>query len=164
MTRDKVLDKDGERDILVEGAVALMFVTEDTVEQDLALVTAKIPVDLEYDGRVLRTYPEALFFDKQATPIIINYQMKGGVKTASNDIVARARLMAMHKRLGEPVLMRNYILSTPKAQTLSSDNLCDDRLDTDLAHIARAISDGYAVPPTICPLGLSCKFFLECYY
>lgn len=162
--QSKRLDKAELDGILVDGAVTLMSIFDDVLDGSLNLVTGKIPVDLRYDGRILRTYPEATLLDRELRPVILNYIPSGRVKEFSNDIVSRARVLAMHKQLKRPVTVINYRLRPYGKRVYSSEILCDDRLDTDLAHATRAISDGYGIPPTICPLGASCLFYRECYY
>ena len=158
------LGADATREILADGAISIGLIRSDVEDQGLAPVSGKTPMVFLSGKRALITEPEAICVDAQQRAVMVNYTRNHLVKTLTNSLVYRARLLACAKSLAHTneVILRNYSLACGTQKEYTSRTLCTEQLETDVTNAIVAISDGYAAPSTCC-VG-DCPYLTGCYY
>jgi len=151
------------KEILVNGSSGNTKIWEDVEKRGYQVSQAKMPVPMQFKGVVLQTMPDAIVINPGKEVLLINIGPEFTTREIVNNLIYRARLLAVSTLLKQEVRFIHYNFSGRRRE-FSSFTLCYPQLYKDVYHTVTAIGDDYSVP--IGDLGEcagNCKYYKECY-
>lgn len=152
-----------DRDEILSGFLTMRKIRSWLLDNNIRVVSGPLYLNLKLDKRLyVQTLLQGVAVRLPREVILLNPSSANSDKDVLNNMVTRARLLALIDKVHSSVTLADISTTNGEIRLFSAEPLCRVEVRNDLYIMANAISNHYSIPVGNCMRSCPCRG--QCYY